>query len=299
MPGIQNLLVATDFSERAVRAEKRAAMLCAQHNCKTAELMTVREAEQIETLSRLLKAPIEVAKSVIANIFLRELQVKSDGLSHLYHAGFSCTVRFGQPAKEIAARSEEVLADLIVIGAHGGNFLTDLFIGNTADKLIHRCRRPLLIVKNEPASRYQHILVPVDFSEDSRQAAQLAIRIDSQASITFLHAYDVWFEGKMYYAGVSQEAIDHYRIEARETARAAMDKFIDDVNAPLGRITHNVVSGIPSVVVRDYAGRMQPDLIVMGKHGRSRLEELIIGSVTRDTIDMTKCDILIVPPISE
>jgi nucleotide-binding universal stress UspA family protein len=41
---------------------------------------------------------------------------------------------------------------------------------------------------------------------------------------------------------------------------------------------------------------LRPDLIVMGKHGRTWMEELIVGSVTRDTIDCTKCDIIVTPP---
>ena len=192
----------------------------------------------------------------------------------------------------------EIFADLIVIGAHGGNFFSDIFLGNTADKLIRRCKRPLLVVKNEPASPYRNILVPVDFSNDSRQAAQLALQIERHAVITFLHAYDVLFVGKMYYAGVSQDAIDHYRIKARQDALLALNKFVDDLNVPQRCIMRDVVLGHPSAIVRDHAEKMQTDLIVIGKHGRSRIEELIVGSVTRDTIDWTKYDVMIVPPLT-
>jgi nucleotide-binding universal stress UspA family protein len=40
---------------------------------------------------------------------------------------------------------------------------------------------------------------------------------------------------------------------------------------------------------------MKPDLIVLGKHGRSRLDKLLLGSVTQHTLDQTSCDVLIVP----
>lgn len=298
MSGIQSLLVATDFSERSGRAERRAAMLCASHGCNTAEIVTVVEPEQLDGLARLTNRSPEQAKALVADVVLRELQTRASELFKVCTAKFTGTVRFGQPANEISIKSEEVFSDLIVIGAHGGNFFTDIFLGNTADKLIRRCRRPLLIVKNEPASPYRNILVPIDFSDDSRQAAQLALQIEPQAGITFLHAYDVLFASKMSYAGVSKDAINHYRIKARQEAILALNKFIDDLNVPQRRIMRDVVLGHPNAIVRDHAEKMQTDLIVIGKHGRSRIEELIVGSVTRDTIDWTKCDIIIVPPLA-
>lgn len=298
MSDIQNILVATDFSERAERAEKRAAMLCTGHKCNTTELMTVKEPVQLEGFARLMNKSPEAANTEITHAVLRELQARTSGLSDECGVKFTCTVRFGQPALEISARSEEISADLIVIGAHGSNFFTDIFLGNTADKLIRRCRRPLLVVKNEPAFPYRNILVPVDFSDDSRQAAQLALQIEPQAEITFLHAYDVMFASKLSYAGVSQDAIDRYRIKTHQEALLALNKFIDDLDTPRRHIMRDVVLGHPSAIVRDYAEKRQTDLIVIGKHGRSRIEELIVGSVTRDTIHWTKCDIMVVPPLA-
>jgi len=295
MTAIQNLLAATDLSERSALAERRAAILCAQLKCMTAELLTVKEAEQPETLARLMNDTPEAAEAVIADAALCELHARANELSDNYGVNFTCTVRFGRPAMEIAIRGEEISADLMVVGAHGGNFFTDLFLGNTADKLVRLCKRPLLIVKNEPVRQYRNILVPVDFSDDAKQAANTALQIEPQANITFLHAYDVWFEGKMHYANVAQEAIDYYRMEARESARLALNGFIAGLKVPQRHFARHLVFGIPGPVVRDFAEKMQPDLIVMGKHGRSRIEEMIIGSVTRDTIDQTKCDILIVP----
>lgn len=294
MPTIQNVLIATDFSERAALAEKRAVILCGQHNCTNAELLTVKEARDPETLSIVKNISLESAQDFIMGEARHELQEKSAALSENSGFRFAHAVRFGQPAREIAHRAEEFAADLIVLGAHGGNFFSDLFIGNTADRLIRLCKQPMLIVKNEPTSRYGHILVPVDFSEDSRQAAQLALSIAPEASITFLHAYDVHIR----YANVTQVVINHYRRQARENARLELNRFVDGLGAPDRVLSRVIVFGLPSAVVRDYAEKMQPDLIVIGKHGRSRMEEMIIGSVTRDTIDQTECDILVVPPSS-
>ncbi|MEN9436527.1 MAG: hypothetical protein RIR09_1182, partial [Pseudomonadota bacterium] len=35
------------------------------------------------------------------------------------------------------------------------------------------------------------------------------------------------------------------------------------------------------------------DLIVMGKHGQNALEELFLGSVTKEILSQSQCDILV------
>lgn len=296
MNAIRNILIATDFSGRSERAEIRAAQLGAEHKSGRIELVTVKDASQPETLAQIINSTTEVAQAQIAESAARELHLRAALLGDNHGVRCEFVVRFGSVAPQIVARADEIDADLVVAGAHGGNFFSDLFIGNTADKLVHLCRRPLLIVKNDAAQAYRRVLVPTDFSDDARRAAQFALSIAPEADITFLHAFEVSFEGQMQYANISRDLINDYRIRAREAARLELNKFIDGLNADHRHLTRVVNFGLPGPSVREHAKATKPDLIVMGKHGRSRMEELIIGSVTRDTIDQTECDVLIVPP---
>ena len=43
------------------------------------------------------------------------------------------------------------------------------------------------------------------------------------------------------------------------------------------------------------ATELQSNLIVMGKQGRSWFSEFLLGSVTRRTIELAPCDVLVVP----
>lgn len=296
MNALKTILVATDFSERAGRAEVRSAMLAAEHTTGRIELVTIKEASQPETLARIVNSTTELAQAQIVATAERELQLRAALLEDNHGVRCECVVRFGSTASQIVNRADEIGADLVVSGAHGGNFFSDLFIGNTADKLVHLSRRPLLIVKSDPAQPYRRVLVPIDFSEDANRAAQFALKIAPEADITFLHAFEVSSEGQIHYANIPRELINDYRIKARETARLDMNKFIDELHANNRHLTRVINFGLPGPSVREHAKATKPDLIVMGKHGRSRVEELIIGSVTRDTIDQTESDILIVPP---
>lgn len=291
----RHLLVATDCSERAEWAESRAAMLCQQHNITEVELLTVREGGEPDVLAMIMNTTVDMAREQITARAKEELAHRAAMLKDNFGVDFSPQVGFGKTATEIAHRAEQSATDLLVIGAHGGNFFSDLLLGNTADRLVHLSRRPLLVVKNRPWQAYQSVLIPVDFSDESRRAAQVALAIAPTAQITFLHAFEVFFEGKMQYANVPREVINDYRVKAREEARVTLNRFIQEVNAEDRIVRSTITFGMPGPVVRDYAKSTQPDLIVLGKHGRSRFEEMILGSVTRDTLDQTQSDVLVVP----
>lgn len=297
MHAFNRLLVATDCSDRARLAEERAALLMREHKCDVAELLTVKDRREPEILARIMTIDVESATALATENAVRVLAGRAGLLRDKRGVHLICNVRFGQPAPEIVARAEELRAALIVIGAHGGNFFSDVLLGNTADRLTHLCKAPLLVVKNESSQAYRQVLVPVDFSDDSRRAAEAAFVIAPQADIAFLHAFEVLFEGYMQYANVSRDAIDEYRMSALEEARDQLDRFIKEV-APRGRRLQRTVDlGLPGAVVRDHAKATRPDLIVLGKHGRSRLADMMLGSVTRDAIDQTDCDVLVVPSI--
>lgn len=293
---MDRVLVATDFSEWSGRAESRAAMLCQNLHCTSVELCTAIEPAPLASLALVLGVSDAAAEKMVTQKATQELELRSAKLRDIHGAPCSSTVRFGSPAREIIDRAEEIDADLVLAGAHGSNFLADLFLGNTVDKLVHLAKRPLLVIKNKPVRPYRHVLVPVDFSPDSLNAAKLAIKIAPAAAITFLHAFDVPFEGMMQYASVSSEVIDMYRARAHGEARALLNQFISDLGPEANErlLTRSIVFGSPSAAVREHAKQMRPELIVMGKHGRSWIEKLLIGSVTRDTMDQTASDLLIV-----
>lgn len=295
---IQNILVATDFSKGADKAVERAALLAAIYQCKRAELITINDGGKPQTAFGIKDSVFDAILRSITETACEDLRLKAAELRARYGIEFACTFRFGQASKEIINRAEEMDADLIITGAHERNLLPDFLFGTTTDKLIRLSRRPLLIVKSDSTADYRHILVLVDFSEDSKQAAKIALSVSPSASFVFLHACEVEYEGKMHFAGVDQTVIDGYRLNEYEYARSALRNVIEELHVPDRLITEHLVFDKPGVAVRKYAEQANPDLIVVGKHGRSRIEELLIGSVTRETIARTKCDILVVPPFA-
>lgn len=52
----------------------------------------------------------------------------------------------GRPVTELARMIDDFGADLVVLGAHGHRFFSDLFFGATADRLRHKINASVLVV---------------------------------------------------------------------------------------------------------------------------------------------------------
>jgi nucleotide-binding universal stress UspA family protein len=140
---------------------------------------------------------------------------------------------------------------------------------------------------------YRKVLVPIDFSPGSKRAAEMALQIAPKAHMTFLHAYQVWFEPQMLEPGVPKEVIRQYRDEAADEARRSLDLFIAGLESPPHSFSRVVNLGSPVEVISTYAEGIHPELIAIGKHGGSGVQERILGSVTRRATNRAFCDVLI------
>ena len=54
---------------------------------------------------------------------------------------------YGDPGKEIVKWVEEKGCDLVAMSTHGHRFLADLFLGTTANRVQHRVRVPVLLLR--------------------------------------------------------------------------------------------------------------------------------------------------------
>ncbi len=66
----------------------------------------------------------------------------------------AATVRVaaGKPFVELIRAAREEESDLVVVGAHGKHFLKSLLLGTTAEKVVRKGERPVLVVKRATRS---------------------------------------------------------------------------------------------------------------------------------------------------
>ena len=139
------------------------------------------------------------------------------------------------------------------------------------------------------------ILCPVDFSDSSRQALDYAVGIARwyDAGITALHVIPPITSmlpvsgGGLYPPLVfGPEELQQFRSELESFARASGVEALD---------TEVVQGSVPGEIVR-FANELPADLLVMGTHGRSGFERLMLGSVTEKLLRKSPCPLLTVRP---
>lgn len=282
------LLAATDFSDDARNAVERAALLAAQQRARLT-LLHVLSGTSLGIVRSLFRVPDEAEATLVANA-RRTLDELAAEIAAKAAGAPATRVRVGRVVDEVLAASRR--ADLLVLGARGWNPVRDTILGTTAERLLHRCRRPVLVVKRAAHGGYRQVLVPVDFSPCSVTALQTALRIAPAAQVTVVHAWNVPFEGRLWLGGVDQEQVRRYRVQAHQQALTGIDRLLQATGGA-ARCARMVVRGAAASIVLGEEIERDADLIVIGRHSRSKIEDTVLGSVTRHVLSGARCDVLV------
>jgi len=142
---------------------------------------------------------------------------------------------------------------------------------------------------------FKHILVPVDGSSTAQLAVGKAIGLAKAfgSRVTVIYVIDPYpFTGVgTDFAYGQAEYLSAATSEANAAVKAAKDAFASaTVTVDTSVIeAHTIWRGVVEAGVS-----LQADLIVMGSHGRSGLEKLVLGSVAQAVLSHTKLPVLVV-----
>jgi nucleotide-binding universal stress UspA family protein len=142
----------------------------------------------------------------------------------------------------------------------------------------------------------RRILCPIDFSDHSRRALDNAIAIARwyDARVTVLHVFSpapvaAFGRGPVAFEPIVLTPID------REQLLADTQAFADREGAPGAAIDAVVREGTTAAEILDQASSMKADLMVIGTHGRSGFERLVLGSVAEKVLRNASCAVMTVP----
>lgn len=297
MKPITTLLATTDFSATAGRAEERAAMLAAEHGARLTLLHSL-SGLALERLRRRLLHGYASTEAQLIGHYENALHRLAEDLAGRWQIEVTPMLTVGQPHREISRAAQAIGADMVILGAIGEHPAREFFLGATAERVIREAAMPVLVVRNEPDEPYQRVLVPLDLSAHSPAVAELSRRVAPQARLTLAHAFEVPFEGKLNFAGISEEDLQDYRQEERQHAQDALytlaNSLKDGEHADV-RVEH----GMPEAVIPELLRETAADLVVVGKHGKSEIIDLFLGSMTKHLLLEAPCDVLVILPGDE
>ncbi len=143
-------------------------------------------------------------------------------------------------------------------------------------------------------SVFSRVLVGVDGSEESREAArQAAILVDGE--LTLLASYDV---APRIVGGTGTHVPDYFDEGLqREAATGALGRAREDV--AMASPTGKIVRGRPAAALISEVEREQDTLLVVGSHGLGRLAGFVIGSTATEVIHKAPCSVLVARKRSE
>jgi len=261
----RRILCPIDFSPGSEHAQRIAIRLAHETNAPLAlvhawSVPAVATATDMPVASDSLQGLLDDAERGLTDALD---EARRGGVTHI-----KAQLVSGPAAERILELAEPT--DLIVMGTHGRTGLARLLLGSVAETVVRHARCSVLVARRHVASHFHHILVPVDFSDCSRRALDEAGELASRsgASVTLLHVLD---------------PPEVYRQDQDEDLQSTgrLDDWGDLVEARTARqVTRLMRTGSPAPqVLSTVAEDPSVDLIVVGSHGRTGLQRMLIGSV--------------------
>jgi universal stress protein A len=144
------------------------------------------------------------------------------------------------------------------------------------------------------------ILMPVDYSETSREAVAYACYVAKGlgAELDVVHVWDKpsYVADNVVVARPGQPSKSLGEM-IRENAEAEMQEFLQDCRVPPEvRVSHHLESGEPASTILRVADQIGAGLVVVGTHGRTGVRHLLLGSIAEKLVRGAKVPVLTVPP---
>jgi len=142
-------------------------------------------------------------------------------------------------------------------------------------------------------SRFRKILVPIDFSDHSSAALDLALDLARSygATLHLLHCYPIDPGAISPYGIVIPEGFDR---DVREAAGRELARWADKAAAANVAVEQHLSSMFPAEVIARTAEEIGADLIVMGTRGLSGLKHVLLGSIAERVLRLAPCPVMTV-----
>ncbi len=285
---LEKLLLSTDGSEFSEGAVREAIKLAKISSSKLIAMTVIETNPEFEVFApQIFEKEEKAARDLLENV--KAMAAKE---------GVECGIiarHADSPFQAIIDEAEKNQVNMIVMGRRGRTGLKRLLMGSVTAKVIGHSPCDVLVVPRSAEIRYQKLLVATDGSKYSMAAASEAMGIAKRSGAELLVISVVLSETASPFDIVHTE-MQHEMIaqkEFREGEKNVNDLLVIAKQEGV-KVEGLIIEGRPYEAIVEYAREKGVDLIVMGSHGRTGMERLLMGSVTERVVGHAACAVLIV-----
>ena len=200
----------------------------------------------------------------------------------------------------LADKARDVDADLIIVGNRGRGGIRTMLLGSVSAEVVDSAPCPVLVARG---TQLRRILLANDGSQLARAAQETLAAWPVLADVpvevmSVAHGHHPWEESITSSSKEPWPATPPTVESAAETEHAEIARRSAERLGGCGReVSWSVGAGDPARVLVEEAEAKGIDLIVLGTHGRTGLDRLMLGSVARNVLTHAHCSVLIVPPL--
>ena len=293
----KNILVAHDFSSTSTKVLDYAVELAVEMNAglNFLHVEVLHNIPQLPTLENKTKAQL-----------LRE-RLKDDIYVSIDKQGFTLgNVRSIQYTvlQDVAAApaiinfSKDYDIDLIVMGTHGRRGFGRKVLGSVAEEVVRMAPCPVLTVRDEIEApslldTVHTIVVPVDFSEDSREALRYAKEMSAlyQARIHMIHVIERRMRPAFYQTKMKEV---YTAAEIEPVVYEQLNEMYESVEGPDIEVRFEVLYGHPVQEIVQYVDSLDTGIVVISTHGLTGLDRAVIGSVAERVVRLSPLPVITV-----
>ncbi len=286
--GVEKILLSTDGSEYSEGAVREAIKLAKKCSSKLTAITVVDTNPEFDALAPQIVEKKE--KSARTNLEVVQARAMKEGV-----ACDTIVREDEEPYKCVVDEASKNKCTMIVMGRRGRTGLKRLMMGSVTARVVGLAPCNVLVVPNAAELEFKGIAVATDGSKFSATAASEAIglarRNGSQLTVISVVPSELMTPMDANFTLTQREHMAEKEMyEAEKNARAVKDAAQKEGVA----VKAFVISGKPADAIIETARERNADLIVVGSHGRTGLEKLLMGSVAERVIVLAACPVLVV-----
>ena len=143
---------------------------------------------------------------------------------------------------------------------------------------------------------FSKILYPTDFSDAAIKALAhiKKLRRNGGREVIVLHVINQRIIDGLMRISMANRDIDRWQTKAEEVAVESLDEIQRELERMGFTVKTMIRTGFPCDEILDVEKTEEPNIIVIGSHGRTNLTDVLLGSVSRRVIQRSIGPVLVV-----